>query len=1148
MRLVEKQLKGYVFTWENIYPDRPDTDDEDNLRNLLKDNLRNLLKDNLRNLLKDNFHLTWASNANFKKTTDDLSITISNNHNSGSIIFDKLKMRSSIVIDGQIYNTFIAKKEDDKTKFYKRDILTVWFNAWRYEREEYFALIALLKTIAYAMGEHPYYREIRPILLRALKILGKDLLLQASSKYITDKGIEAFQKKLLPKMELLAEMDKDTIYFDGLNKIESEMKNIVGKYVMNKGRIVVFIDDLDRCTDEKALEVFESIKVFLDIAGFIFIIGLSYEAIVKLIEAKYKRIGLEKVNGEEYIRKLIQMEISIPEWKDYAIVKLIEQYASGLDENNKRTVNDLKEIIAEAAEKNPRQIKRFINRFVTFVAANDSLNPTIFIVLEALRKKWSNAYEEMTNSDFRRYLQNYIDMSENYRAEQIEGLKSRENDDKRPLNNIEMIIIKLDNEFWKFLTKYKVLYNIPEEDWARYQTASEATKFDVPLVKTAIHAQPVSRNPEEVSKIQTVKRPQVPFRGEQALFVGRAAQINQIKLLLKESNNPISIIGPGGTGKSQLAFKAIHVSEDMFDIIIPIYFKSNLTFTEFLSEIAQVLSLSINELQKQGTEMLQTAIIEKIKDKKRPLIFADGYEIISQTLALHKEDYQEEAARINEFLDTLPSNVAVILTSRQRRNLERERLVELVDMKVEEGLELFLNLARDEYLTRNEIAIKKIKELVSKIGGHPLSIALLARSYKGGGLDEISNLIEKLNVNVQDSVRPEEQLISLKASLDYTSQHIDDNLRKLLRRLVIFRSPFPISAAEKIFNAHRADIFQLYDHSFLSQIESDNIYGKIENPENWLYTIVPVLKYYLIELNSLENVNVDKEYGEIYSEYYSSMLYQIYDSLVMKNDLDSARQFRIIHEGENNDFDESVRLTTSDPLKALLYSTIGIILQRLSEFFSAIDYFRQALSIHERMGEIAGMANDYGNMGVVLSKIDEHQQALEYHKKALDIHTTLEDKVGMANDYGNMGVVLSKIDEHQQALEYHKKALDIHTTLEDKVGMANDYGNMGVVFRSLGDYEKALEYHKKALEIDMQIEDKVGIANDYGNMGVVFRSLGDYEKALEYHKKALEIDMQIEDKVGIANDYWNIADVLDKMGKNDEASSYREMINKKELS
>jgi len=79
-------------------------------------------------------------------------------------------------------------------------------------------------------------------------------------------------------MDILSTVDKDTIYFDGVEKIENEMKK-----VLKNNRIVVFVDDLDRCSPDKAREGFESIKVFLDIEGFVFIIGLSPEVIKKLI-------------------------------------------------------------------------------------------------------------------------------------------------------------------------------------------------------------------------------------------------------------------------------------------------------------------------------------------------------------------------------------------------------------------------------------------------------------------------------------------------------------------------------------------------------------------------------------------------------------------------------------------------------------------------------------------------------------------------------------------------------------------------------------------------------------------------------------------------------------------------------------------------
>jgi predicted KAP-like P-loop ATPase len=52
-------------------------------------------------------------------------------------------------------------------------------------------------------------------------------------------------------------------------------------------RIVIFIDDLDRCNPEKALEVLESIKSFSDIEGIVYVIGMDSETINSLIKKKY---------------------------------------------------------------------------------------------------------------------------------------------------------------------------------------------------------------------------------------------------------------------------------------------------------------------------------------------------------------------------------------------------------------------------------------------------------------------------------------------------------------------------------------------------------------------------------------------------------------------------------------------------------------------------------------------------------------------------------------------------------------------------------------------------------------------------------------------------------------------------------------------
>src|SRR5829696_337738 len=89
---------------------------------------------------------------------------------------------------------------------------------------------------------------------------------------------------------------------------------------------------------------------------------------------------------------------------------------------------------------------------------------------------------------------------------------------------------------------------------------------------------PVGSEPKRNAKPST-------FHGESKIFVGRTQDIDTIKNYFFESNLPVSIIGEGGIGKSVLAYQAIHKCDDIFDLVIPVYFGSFLTFESFLLEI-----------------------------------------------------------------------------------------------------------------------------------------------------------------------------------------------------------------------------------------------------------------------------------------------------------------------------------------------------------------------------------------------------------------------------------------------------------------------------------------------------------------------------------------------------------------------------------
>jgi tetratricopeptide (TPR) repeat protein len=678
----------------------------------------------------------------------------------------------------------------------------------------------------------------------------------------------------------------------------------------------------------------------------------------------------------------------------------------------------------------------------------------------------------------------------------------------------------------------------------------------------------------------------VQFKGEKEFFVGRHDYLNnKIKNAIKDPGARVSIIGPGGSGKSQLAFKAIHQyeKEGIFDVVIPAYFDiTPIPLSEFLSNLAEGLGIPPNELDKyDDIDDRKNIVRNTLSQKHHPLIYLDNYETISYQLNAKSKQPSQSAIDISNFLnDSAPGNVSILLTSRERNNRLREKeQIDLEGLDENESKELFNGLVIADPLLRNskdDRTRNLIDDMLRKTGGHPLSIELIAKNITS--VEELEEISDSLGMKEVDWAAPEERFRSLEACFGYTIDKLDPTLRGLLPNLTIFKSPFPISAAVQILGVDKRNIMDLYNRSLLTRIESDHQYGRIDDPDYLLYSIHTALLNYVQNLANEATPNLEHEYGEKYAKYYYDLIDITYNSFGTDEHLKSLARFRIIFQGETNDLDKAVEITSNQMLKAEIlrglsqtlfnigiftnafeycsrsleihkdlnnkegmansYKALGIIRRTMGKLDEALDYHKKALDIAKELDDRVGMARDYNNIGNVLTNMGNNKEALVYHSNALEIDKELDDRVGMAGDYNNIGIALRYMDNYQQALDYHKKALDIAKELDDRVGMARDYANIGNVFYGMGNYQQALDYHNKALEIQTDLNDRVGMARDYANIGNVFYGMGNYQQALDYHKKALDIAKELDDRVGMARDYANIGNVFYGMGNYQQALDY----------
>ena len=391
------------------------------------------------------------------------------------------------------------------------NLIRVRLESWRYAQEQ-LPLVSLLKNIAYALPDKKQFEVLKlKLVTSSINFLKNtpEILTSVISKFaseedeISQETFDLFKKELNSKIQLIAELDKDTVYFDGFDEIKNEIKNL---HLVNPSfRIIVFVDDLDKCSPKKVHEILEIIRVFQDVEGFIFILGISDDMIIKLGEMGNR----EKNNGDHYIKNLIQIHIALPKWSNEDIVKLVKDFIrKGMIHDRLKDVVDKNiELISLAIENNPREIKRFLNNFIVayeifsgkksfearelIFSGKKSFEARELLVIQAIHLRWKKFYNILIKSDqsFFKVLDKYLKMDKETRFKNLELYEGKKDDDDMKVWKV-LHDFKTDSDLWNFLGQNSdTLRNI--RDWNMYRNAIDVTVEPTTLYRKTINYEAV---------------------------------------------------------------------------------------------------------------------------------------------------------------------------------------------------------------------------------------------------------------------------------------------------------------------------------------------------------------------------------------------------------------------------------------------------------------------------------------------------------------------------------------------------------------------------------------------------------------------------------------------------------------------------------
>lgn len=148
-------------------------------------------------------------------------------------------------------------------------------------------------------------------------------------------------------------------------------------------RIVVFIDDLDRLSPLRAVELLEAIKIFLDVRHCVFVLAIDFDVVRQGVDEKFgKSLGDEKARA--FFDKIIQVPFNLPVGR-YDVRAILESAV----EFSEVFVG----LIDDSVGRNPRAVKRLVNQFILLrdialsaggvLSARDEVDIFAFLCFEA---------------------------------------------------------------------------------------------------------------------------------------------------------------------------------------------------------------------------------------------------------------------------------------------------------------------------------------------------------------------------------------------------------------------------------------------------------------------------------------------------------------------------------------------------------------------------------------------------------------------------------------------------------------------------------------------------------------------------------------------------------------------------------------------
>jgi predicted ATPase/DNA-binding XRE family transcriptional regulator len=645
-------------------------------------------------------------------------------------------------------------------------------------------------------------------------------------------------------------------------------------------------------------------------------------------------------------------------------------------------------------------------------------------------------------------------------------------------------------------------------------------------------------------------------------LIGRQAERAVLHQLLGEGRRLVSLVGPGGIGKTHLAIQLAHELAERFAggaVFVPLAPVSS--GVQIPAAIAAALGVPLPGADEPSAQL------DALLRGRTLLLVLDNFEHL-----LSEAEGAAAVALVEHLLHYVPE-ISILTTTRERLHIPGEHCLEvaglavprtgdLTDVTQSDAVMLFLTCAqraeRMFSLTPDNGAA--IVQVCSLLEGAPLGIELAAAWVRTLTVDEIAAEVVRNSDLLTTNLRgvPARHR-SLRAVFEHSWALLTPDERTTLARLAIFRGGFDRTTAQKVGDASLPMLAALIDKSLIRTVHSD------EAPLR--YDIHELLRHYLCEKLAAagEEDLVRQRHAAHFMEMAERLAPQLYalDSHVWQRQLESEqanlhtalewtlREGGAREEGlrlasalgrfwylagrwrEGRDWMALARRQSVDggAARARLLVTLGELQVLLGEQNQAQECLEEGLARWRTLAEPANIAWALFQLGNLLVARGEYDQAERNFQEGLTLYRGIGDAWGTATVLNQLGSLAINRGDYRRATLWLDESLPILRSLKRQGGVAVALNVLGRSLLGEGETARASELFQEALTITQARQNQAGIAWSHINLGLAYVAARRAHEAAHQFRAALRIYQELDSMAGLIAVFNGMAAVAVAQGQ-----------------